>query len=230
MGSGLRPRAELHPIQPRPAKSGSRLFSCCSVFNRGTIYARLPDNRHPAVRSSDKRRRCCGIAGTESASNDRKQRRKAGSSRSAKPVPLLSSPRRCAAAVDRVWEDFSSNSSIAESTYHWRCTRNSLPGSSRRLTASSRSTFSQTAQAHLDAVNGIGWDLPVIGKQTHRGEALLGFIEHFQRPAPRCLLPVVDLTQIQNGALRRLFAAPPLKAKRILLPNRRKCPLRRKSD
>jgi len=69
-----------------------------------------------------------------------------------------------------------------------------------------RSPQFQTAQAHLDAVNGIGWNLPVIGKQTHGGEALLGFIEHFQRPAPCCLLPVVDLTQIQNRALRRLAA------------------------
>ena len=76
--------------------------------------------------------------------------------------------------------------------------------------------MSSSAQTHLDAVDGVGWNLPVIGKQTHGGETLLGFIEHFQRPAPRCLLPVVDLTQIQNCALRR-FAAGQASLRRLVL-------------
>ena len=37
----------------------------------------------------------------------------------------------------------SSNSSMALSTNHWRCMRNSLPGSTSRFTTSRRSTFSQ---------------------------------------------------------------------------------------
>src|SRR6185295_10199366 len=67
----------------------------------------------------------------------------------------------------------------------------------------------QTAQAHRNAVDGIGGKLPVIGKQTHGGEALFGFVEHIERLSPCRLLLVVDLAQIKNGALRCLAAGQP---------------------
>src|SRR5579863_1753221 len=67
----------------------------------------------------------------------------------------------------------------------------------------------QAAQADLDAVDGIGRKLPVIGKQTHGGEALFGFIEYVERLSPCRLLSVIDLAEIENGALRSLAARQP---------------------
>src|ERR1043166_2593853 len=64
----------------------------------------------------------------------------------------------------------------------------------------------QAAQADLDAVDGIGRKFPVIGKQTHGGEALFGFIEYVERLSPCRLLVVIDLAEIENGALRSLAA------------------------
>src|SRR5581483_2710268 len=64
----------------------------------------------------------------------------------------------------------------------------------------------QPAQPYLHAVDGVGGKIPIVGKQAHRGEALFGFVKHFKRLAPRRLLPVVDLTEIENSALRRLAA------------------------
>ena len=64
----------------------------------------------------------------------------------------------------------------------------------------------QAAQADLYAVDGIGRKVPVIGKQAHGGEALFGFIEYFERLSPRRLLPVIDLAEVENGALRSLAA------------------------
>src|SRR5919202_1040729 len=51
----------------------------------------------------------------------------------------------------------------------------------------------QPAQAHLDAVDGIRRNFPVIGKQTQRGEALFGFVKHLQSLPPGGLLLVIDL-------------------------------------
>jgi hypothetical protein len=64
----------------------------------------------------------------------------------------------------------------------------------------------QAAQADLDAVDGIGRKFPILGKQAHRGEALFGFSEDLERLSPCGLLAVVDLAEIENGALR-CFAA-----------------------
>src|SRR5579871_85424 len=64
----------------------------------------------------------------------------------------------------------------------------------------------QAAQSDLDTVDGIGRKLPVIGKQTHGGEALFGFIEYVERLSPRRLLAIIDLAEIENGALHSLAA------------------------
>ena len=64
----------------------------------------------------------------------------------------------------------------------------------------------QAAHADLDAVDGIGRKFPVIGKQTHGGETLFGFIEYIERLPPCGLLAVIDLAEIENGALRCLAA------------------------
>src|SRR5215469_4356067 len=67
----------------------------------------------------------------------------------------------------------------------------------------------QPAQPHLYAVNSIGRKFPVIGKQTQRGESLFGFVKHIQRLPPCCLLPIVDLAEIEHRALRCLTARQP---------------------
>ena len=67
-----------------------------------------------------------------------------------------------------------------------------------------RSSQLQPTQAHWHAVRGVAGKLPVVGKQTHSGEALFRIIEYLQRVPPRRLLLIVDLSQIQHGALRRL--------------------------
>src|ERR1700728_297150 len=64
----------------------------------------------------------------------------------------------------------------------------------------------QPTQAHLHAVDRIGGNFPIVGKQTHGGEALFGLVEYVQRLAPRRLLLVVDLAEIENGALGCLAA------------------------
>src|SRR5262249_21368198 len=48
-----------------------------------------------------------------------------------------------------------------------------------------------------------------IWKQTHGGETLFGFVEHIERLSPCGLLPIVDLAEIENGALRCLAAGQP---------------------
>ncbi len=73
-------------------------------------------------------------------------------------------------------------------------------------TEDARTLQFQPAQAHLHAIDGIGGNFPIVGKQTHRGEALLGLVEYIQRLAPRRLLSIVDLAEIENGALRCLAA------------------------
>ena len=64
----------------------------------------------------------------------------------------------------------------------------------------------QPAQLHLHAVDRIGGKFPVVRKQTQRPIALFFLIEHLQRLAPRCLLLIVDLAQIQHCPLHRLAA------------------------
>ena len=56
-------------------------------------------------------------------------------------------------------------------------------------------------QLHLHAVQRVGRKRPVLRKQTQARRPLLGFIKHLQRLAPRRLLTVVDLAQIQNPPL-----------------------------
>ena len=73
-------------------------------------------------------------------------------------------------------------------------------------TENARTLQFQPAQAHLHTVDGIGGDFPIVGKQTHRGEALFGLVEYIQRLAPRRLLLIVDLAEIENGALCCLAA------------------------
>jgi hypothetical protein len=61
----------------------------------------------------------------------------------------------------------------------------------------------QPYQPHLDAVHRSGRQLAVGGEQAQIGELLLLFVEDRQRLAPRRLLLIVDLTQIQHRALTR---------------------------
>jgi hypothetical protein len=65
------------------------------------------------------------------------------------------------------------------------------------------------AQLHLQAVNGFGRHRPVFGKQAQRFVALLLLIEHRQRLTPGRLLAVVDLSEIQNAALRHFARLQP---------------------
>jgi len=67
----------------------------------------------------------------------------------------------------------------------------------------------QAAQTNLYAVDRVGGKLAVIGKQTHRGETLFGFIEYVERLSPRGLLPVINLAEVEHGALRGLTAGQP---------------------
>src|SRR6266508_3867122 len=68
----------------------------------------------------------------------------------------------------------------------------------------------QTAQFHLDAVHGIFWQRTIFRKQTQFGELLLLLIEHRQCFAPRRLLLVVDLAQVQHSPLNGLVGGNPL--------------------
>jgi hypothetical protein len=61
----------------------------------------------------------------------------------------------------------------------------------------------QTDQFHLQAVNRIGGNLAVVGKQTQVRVLLLQFIKHRQRLAPGRLLLIVDFAEIENGSLHR---------------------------
>src|SRR5205085_1250507 len=76
-------------------------------------------------------------------------------------------------------------------------------------TENARTPQFQPAQAHLHAVDGIGGNFPIVGKQTHGCEALFTFVEYIERLAPRGLLLIVDLAEIENGALRGLAAGQP---------------------
>jgi hypothetical protein len=67
----------------------------------------------------------------------------------------------------------------------------------------------QTTQPDLRAIHCIGRKLSISREQTHRGETLLYLIEYLQRFPPRGLLLIVDLTQIQHRALRRLATGQP---------------------
>ena len=57
-------------------------------------------------------------------------------------------------------------------------------------------------ELYLHAVEGVGGHRTVFGKQAPRGEAVLIFIEHFERFAPRRFLAVVDFAEVENLALR----------------------------
>src|SRR5260370_9137190 len=70
----------------------------------------------------------------------------------------------------------------------------------------SRPSQLQPAQPHLQAVHRVGWNWLIVREQTHRRVTLSVLLEPLQRFPPRCLLPVVDLAQIQNGPLCRLPA------------------------
>jgi hypothetical protein len=65
----------------------------------------------------------------------------------------------------------------------------------------------QAAQFHLQTVDRIGRNLPVVGKQTQIGILLLLIIKHRQRLAPCRLLLIVDLTEIEDGSLHRLVGS-----------------------
>src|SRR5215469_15473839 len=67
----------------------------------------------------------------------------------------------------------------------------------------------QAAQANLYAVDGVGGKFAVIGEQTQGSEPLFGFIEHIKRLSPPGLLPVIDLAEVEHGALRCLAARQP---------------------
>src|SRR6266508_284611 len=64
-----------------------------------------------------------------------------------------------------------------------------------------RASQFQTAQFYLDAVHGILRQRTIFRKQAQLGEPLLLLIEDRQCLAPRCLLLVVDLAQVQHGPL-----------------------------
>ena len=64
----------------------------------------------------------------------------------------------------------------------------------------------QAAQPHLQAVDGVGGNRAVLWEQTQRAVVLLVFIEDLQRLAPRRLLRIVDLAQVEHGALHDLVA------------------------
>src|SRR3984885_13668849 len=67
----------------------------------------------------------------------------------------------------------------------------------------------EPAQFDLRTVQRVGGNLPVVREKTHCRVALFGFIEDVQRLAPRRLLLVVNLAQIQNCALCRLPTRQP---------------------
>jgi len=57
------------------------------------------------------------------------------------------------------------------------------------------------AQLDLDRIQGVDGHRSVFRKQAERCGTLLLLVEHLQRLAPRRLLAVVDLAQIQHAAL-----------------------------
>jgi hypothetical protein len=55
----------------------------------------------------------------------------------------------------------------------------------------------------LHAIQRVGWRLPVIREQTHCRVTLFLLVEHLQCLAPRGLLLVINLAQIEHGPLHR---------------------------
>ena len=64
-------------------------------------------------------------------------------------------------------------------------------------------------QLHLHAVQRIGRKRAVLGKQTQARGPLLDFIKHLQRLAPRRLLAIIDLAQIQHPPLHHSARTQP---------------------
>ena len=56
----------------------------------------------------------------------------------------------------------------------------------------------------MQAVDGIGGNLAILGEQTKIAVILLVLVEDLHRLAPRGLLRAVDLAQVQHGALHGL--------------------------
>ena len=59
----------------------------------------------------------------------------------------------------------------------------------------------QFGEFDLQAVENIRRNLAVFGKEANLFGRLIGFVDHLQAFAPSRLLDVIDLTQVQNGAL-----------------------------
>jgi hypothetical protein len=70
-----------------------------------------------------------------------------------------------------------------------------------------RSRLPRPLQAEVFEVNAnttierVDWDLPIPGKKRHLPAQPLSFIKSFQNPAPRLLLAVINLAQIQHRTL-----------------------------
>src|SRR5208282_2109559 len=56
-------------------------------------------------------------------------------------------------------------------------------------------------QLYLHAIQRVGRQRPVLGQQAQARGPLFGFVKDLQRLAPRRLLAIVDLSQIQNSPL-----------------------------
>ena len=65
----------------------------------------------------------------------------------------------------------------------------------------------QLGEFGLKSVEHFGGNLAVFGEQTDLFGELIGFINHLQAFAPGGLLGVVDLTQIEDGALGSVAGA-----------------------
>src|ERR1019366_3491658 len=65
-----------------------------------------------------------------------------------------------------------------------------------------RSLQLHLAELHLQAVDCVGGNRPVLRKQTQRRKPVLFLIKYLQRFAPCCLLAVVDFPQVQHLPLR----------------------------
>jgi hypothetical protein len=59
----------------------------------------------------------------------------------------------------------------------------------------------QTVQANLCAIYGVSRKLAIVREKTHRGEALFLLVEYLQRLAPRRLLLIINLAEIQDCTL-----------------------------
>jgi len=65
----------------------------------------------------------------------------------------------------------------------------------------------QFGEFDLEAIEDVGRDLAVFGEETDLFGELSGFVERVQILAPGGLLRVIDLAQIENGALRGVAGA-----------------------